>query len=216
MRIIHPSQALALAAVVLLPACATRRYDVTAIGAVPKTAGRVDGQSAKLKLGGLEIGVEALDVVPLETAAPQAAPAPSVAPPLSVRLRLESKELGFAFDPSRVVLRRGSEEWHARLSSAPGSGCTDSGIVAGAGGGRLWLAPRSCLVLAFDVPVGEGDGHELVLDGLARGRRPLAPVVMPITRRRATTRVLTEGGKQALMVPVYILLAPLALAGGAY
>ena len=97
----------------LLPACATKRYEVSAIGAVPKTAGHVAGHGAKLKLSGLEVAIETLDAVPIEAAPYEGTSAgsgntpASGGAPLSLRLRFASRELGYSFDPSRVVLRSG-------------------------------------------------------------------------------------------------------------
>ena len=197
---------LLIGAAALLAACATRRYDVSAIGAVPKEAGSSDGYAARLRLSGLGVAIEALDERPAGGAAERGG-----APPLTLLLRLESKEFGYSFDPSQVVFRDGLQEWRPRLTAS--AACAASGVVAGAGGGRVWLAPRACLALAFDASVGEGEGQELVLDGFARGRRPIPPVVMRVARREAVARSLTPGAKKAgeiaIKVPLYILLAPL-------
>lgn len=202
---------LLIGAAALLAACATRRYDVSAIGAVPKEAGSSDGYAARLRLSGLGVAIEALDERPAGDAA-ETAGGGRPAPPLTLLLRLESKEFGYSFDPSQVVFRDGLQEWRPRLTAS--AACAASGVVAGAGGGRVWLAPRACLALAFDASVGEGEGQELVLDGFARGRRPIPPVVMRVVRREAVARSLTPGAKKAgeiaIKVPLFILLAPLA------
>jgi hypothetical protein len=194
---------LALALVVALaPACATKRYDVTAIAAVPKAAGRVDGRGATLRISGLEVRLEATDAVP----APQAVrgqPSAGKARPLALRLCFRASELGYSLDPTRVVLRRGDQVWSARADAlAPGAS-------------RVWIASgRSCLDLGFDTPVDPGPSQQVVLDGLARGRTPLAPVVLPVARRAVQERHLTPAGVEALTLPLKILLAPLAMYGG--
>jgi hypothetical protein len=193
-------KAVVLVVTLLAPACATKRYGVSAIADVPKASGRSAGYGAQLRLTGIEAAIDALDGAAGE------------APPLSLRVRLRSKDLGYSFDPGRVVLRRGGDEWHARRTSAPE--CGASGVLAEAEGGRLWLAPRACLVLAFDASVGDGAGQEVVFDGLARGRRPIPPVTLSIARRELVARSLTPGarkfGEAVILVPLYILLAPLA------
>lgn len=189
-----------LAALVLLPACATKRYEVSTFRAVPPAAGHSDGRRARLQLSGLEVVVEGDDVV-----APAAAPAPLV-----VRLRLRSKQIGYAFDPTRVVLRRGAEEWRARSQGPFGEDCERVQVAPDAGEGRVWLQRASCFVLSFDVAT--GDNARLVLSGLARGRTPIAPVAMPVERRRVQERYLTPTGVEVLTFPLKLLLLPFAYA----
>jgi hypothetical protein len=194
---------LALALVVaLLPACATKRYDVTAIAAVPKAAGRLDGRGATLRLSGLDVRLEATDAVPAPRAVRGQASAGEPRP-LALRLCFHARELGYSLDPTRVVLRRGDRVWSARADAlSPGAG-------------RVWIASgRSCLDLGFDTPVDLDPGQLVVLDGLARGRTPLAPVALPVARRTVQERHLTPAGVEALTLPLKILLAPLAMYGG--
>jgi hypothetical protein len=183
-----------LAVVRMLPACATKRYDVSAIGR-PGPDGRVDGTRAKLELSGLRVTVESTDAVELPAHA--ATGAPAAARGLAVRLCFQAEELGYSFDPGRVVLRRDGEEFRAS-----------------AAGGRAWIQPGTCTPLRFDAPVDERADQQLVLDGLARGRTAIGPVVLAVARKRVERRYLTKGGVDALTLPFKILLFPLAMYGG--
>jgi hypothetical protein len=68
------------------------------------------------------------------------------------------------------------------------------------------LAPGSCFELAFDIALGPKQRLELVLSGLARGRKRLNPVMLPLARR--------DGRSIDRVYWLEVLLAPLALAGG--
>lgn len=154
-----PRAAGSLAAVLigLLPAaCATTRYTQSRVVALPPEVKGRPGSTASLEVEGLRLRVEALDRAPQEKALP----------PLALRLVFDPPELGYSFDPGQVVLRRADgEEWRT-----PGDR-------------YLPLYPKARFDLEFGAVIQPESSYELVLGGLAHGRRPLAPVTLRLARR---------------------------------
>lgn len=172
---------LALAACGPLGGCATKRYAGSSVVSLPAgLQGKVGGRKASLEIEGLKVRIEA---------AGQEAEA-GENPRVSLQLRFDPQELGYSFDPARVVVRGGEgREWRPEVPS-----------------GYRPLVPGSTFGLSFDVETAPASRLSLVLDGLARGAKRLEPVVLPIGPRTWSS-----------IERVYwleILLAPLALAGG--
>jgi len=114
------------------------------------------GSRASVEIEGLKIRIESLDRTPREEPTPR----------LSLRLVFEPRELGYSFDPGQVVLRDSKgDEWRA------------------SGGGYQRLHPGSGFDLAFDVAITPETRADLVLGGLARGPKRLAPVTLRLARR---------------------------------
>jgi hypothetical protein len=164
-------------------ACATTRYTQSAVVAVPPDVKGRAGSAASLEIEGLKVRIEPLDRAPREQAIPS----------LSLRLVFEPPELGYSFDPGQVVLRSpDGREWRA------------------AGGGYQPVHPKSGFTVAFDASIPEGAAFDLVLTGLARGPKRLAPVAVRLARRagRSYDRLYWL---EAIGVAI---MAPLAVAGG--
>jgi hypothetical protein len=151
-----PGKSLALVAGCLLScACATTRYTQSRIETVPSDVKGHAGSSASVEIEGLKVRIESLDRTPREGTIPR----------LSLRLVFEPRELGYSFDPGQVVLRDSKGgEWRA------------------SGGGYQLLRPGSGFDLAFDVAVTPETRADLVLGGLARGPKRLAPVTLRLAR----------------------------------
>jgi hypothetical protein len=121
------------------------------------------------------------------------APLVEAIPRLALRAVFEPRELGFSFDPGQVVVRDGKGgEWRA------------------SGSGYRLLHPGSQVDLVFDVVVTPETEADLVLGGLARGPMRLAPVTLRLARHsgRSYDRLYW------LEAIGYVLMAPLAVAGG--
>jgi hypothetical protein len=145
----------------LVPAaCATSRYSQSRIETMPKGVEGRGGASATLEIHGVKLRIESLDRVRKGEDAPR----------LSLRMRLEPRELGYSFDPGQVVLRFSD----GRVSRPYSSGY------------RL-LERRSIVDLAFDAGVESTQTAELVVGGLARGTKPLAPVTLRLARHDGTS-----------------------------
>jgi hypothetical protein len=188
-----PSRARSLVAALLVgplsAACATTRYSQSAVVAVPPEMKGRPGSAAALELEGLKLRLETLDRAALSQAVP----------PLALRISFDPRELGWWFDPGQVVLRSGDgREWRA------------------AGGEYRPVHPKSSFTLAFDGAVSREATLELILGGLARGQRRLAPVTLRLARRegRSYDRLYwLEAIGYAVLVPV---AAAGAAAGGGY
>ena len=148
-----------LAAVVaglLSGACATTRYTQSGFAAGPGAGQTPPGSTAALEVEGLRLRLATLD----------RAPRGKALPPLALRVAFEPRELGYSFDPGQVVLRGpDGQEWRP------------------SGGQYVPLAPGDSFDLVFDAAVPAGATCELVIDGLARGPRPLPPVRLRLARR---------------------------------
>jgi len=154
-RTLRKSLAL-VAGCVLSCACATTRYTQSRIETVPSDVKGHAGSRASVEIEGLKIRIESLDRTPREEPTPR----------LSLRLVFEPRELGYSFDPGQVVLRDSKgDEWRA------------------SGGGYQRLHPGSGFDLAFDVAITPETRADLVLGGLARGPKRLAPVTLRLARR---------------------------------
>jgi hypothetical protein len=180
-----------VAACALSTACATTRYTQSRVTALPPAAKGGAGAAASLVLDDLRLSVEPLDRAPRGDGIPN----------LSLRVTFRPAVLGYSFDPGQVVLRTAD----GRESRALGRGLD----------GYVPLGPSESFTLAFDAPVGPGDGAEVTLGGIARGRRRIDPVTLRLARREGVSRTLTRTGEKILTVPLVVLLAPLALAGAA-
>ena len=159
MRALHRATSTAiLVACALSSACATTRYTQSRIAA-PEAKGK-GREAVCVEVEGLEVRVVSLDRAPRGERIPN----------LALRLVFDPREIGYSFDPGQVVLR-GSDgrEWR------------------GAGGGYQPLYPKAQFDLAFDVAVEPEARMELVLDGLARGAKRLAPVTLRLGRHRGTS-----------------------------
>jgi hypothetical protein len=144
-----------VAGCVLSCACATTRYSQSRIETVPAELKGHAGSSASVEIEGLKVRIESLDRTLREETIPR----------LSLRLVFEPRELGYSFDPGQVVLRDSKGgEWRA------------------SGGGYQLLHPGSGFDLAFDVAVTPETRADLVLAGLARGPKRLAPVTLRLAR----------------------------------
>ena len=164
-------------------ACATTRYTQSRIEAVPPEVKGRPGSRASVEIEGVKVRIESLDRAPLGEAIPR----------LALRAVFEPRELGYSFDPGQVVLRDGNgSEWRAN------------------GNGYRRLAPSAQLDLFFDVVVTPETEADLVLGGLARGTKRLAPVTLRLARRagRSYDRLYW------LEAIGFVLMAPLAVAGG--
>ena len=150
-------RSLALVAICVLScACATTRYTQSRIEAVPLDVKGHAGSRASVEIEGLKIRIESLDRAPVGQAFPQ----------LALRVAFEPRELGYSFDPGQVVLRDGKGgEWRA------------------SGGEYRPLYPGAQFDLWFDAAVTLEAQADLVLGGLARGPKPLAPVTLRVGRR---------------------------------
>jgi hypothetical protein len=154
-RVLGRSLALG-AACVLSCACATTRYTQSRIEALPSEVKGRAGSRASIEIEGLKIRIESLDRAPVGQALP----------PLALRVAFEPRELGYSFDPGQVVLRDGNGgEWRA------------------SGGEYRPLYPGAQFDLSFDAAVTLEAQADLVLGGLARGPKPLAPVTLRVGRR---------------------------------
>jgi len=172
-----------VAGCVLSCACATTRYTQSRIETVPSDVKGHVGSSASVEVEGLKVRIQSLDRTPREETIPR----------LSLRLVFEPRELGYSFDPGQVVLRDSKGgEWRA------------------GGGGYQLLHPGSGFDLAFEVAVTPETRADLVLGGLARGPKRLAPVTLRLARHagRSYDRLYW------LEAIGYVLMAPLAVAGG--
>jgi hypothetical protein len=171
-----------VAGCVLSCACATTRYTQSRIEAVPSDVKGRPGSRASVEVEGLKVRIETLDRAPLGEAIPR----------LALRVVFEPRELGYSFDPGQVVLRGRSGEWRAR------------------GSGYSLVQPGSHVDLVFDVVVTPEAQVDLILDGLARGPKRLAPVTLRLGRHagRSYDRLYW------LEAIGYVLMAPLAVAGG--
>ena len=144
-----------VAGCVLSCACATTRYTQSRIETLPSDVKGHAGSSASVEIEGLKVRIESLDRTPREETIPR----------LSLRLVFEPRELGYSFDPGQVVLRDSKGgEWRA------------------SGGGYQLLHPGSGFDLAFDVAITPETRADLVLGGLARGPKRLAPVTLRLAR----------------------------------
>ena len=187
----------------LLPAaCATTRYSRSGVAAVPPGVKGKAGSNATVEIEGLKVRLESLDYAQRE----------ATIPTYGLRLVFDPRELGYSFDPAQVVLRDESgATWSPRVSG-PGYfataswSCTGAGAEAAAASSYHALAPGSCFELAFDIALGPKQRLELALSGLARGRKRLDPVTLPLARR--------DGRSIDRVYWLEVLLAPLALAGG--
>lgn len=145
-----------VASCVLSCACATTRYTQTRVEAAPSEGKGRGGSRASVEVEGLKVRIESLDRAPVGQAIPR----------LALRAVFEPRELGYSFDPGQVVLRDGKGgEWRA------------------SGSGYRLVHPGSSVDLVFDVAVTPETEAELVLDGLARGPKRLAPVTLRLARR---------------------------------
>jgi hypothetical protein len=172
-----------VASCVLSCACATTRYTQSRIEAVPSDVKGRPGSRASVEVEGLKVRIESLDRAPVGEAPPR----------LALRAVFEPRELGYSFDPGQVVLRDGKGgEWRA------------------SGSGYRLLHPGSHVDLVFDVVVTPETEADLVLGGLARGPRRLAPVTLRLARHsgRSYDRLYW------LEAIGFVLMAPLAVAGG--
>jgi hypothetical protein len=177
-----PKSLALLAGCVLSCACATTRYTQSRIAVPPEAKGRA-GARASVEVEGLKVRIESLDRVPCGQEIPR----------LVLRFVFEPRELGYSFDPGQVVLRDAQGgEWRA------------------SGGGYRLLRPGSQVDLLFDVALGPETRSHLVLGGLARGQKRLAPVTLSLARHagRSYDRLYW------LEAIGTVLMAPLALAGG--
>jgi hypothetical protein len=178
-----PKSLALLAGCVLSCACATTRYTESRITAGPPEAKGRAGSRASVEVEGLKIRIESLDRAPRGQEIPR----------LGLRVVFEPRELGYSFAPGQVVLRDAQGgEWRAR------------------GGGYQPLYPGSQVDLFFDVAVAPETRADLVLGGLARGQKRLAPVTLRLARGqgRSYDRLYW------LEAIGTVLMAPLALAGG--
>lgn len=132
-----------------------------------------------LEVESVKISILSLDV------APECEPAPR----LALRLVFEPREIGYSFDPGQVVLRGpDGAERHPRVRG-PGQldrsmqSCQGNGDDLSEGEpGYSFLFPKMCFDLSFGAVVEFATRSELTLAGLARGKRRLDPVVLPLWR----------------------------------
>lgn len=187
----------------LLPAaCATTSYSRSGVATLPKGVKGKAGSNASVEIEGLKIRLESLDYAKRRAAIPS----------FALRLVFDPRELGYSFDPAQVVLRDASgAAWRPRVhgpgrfATGPWS-CSVAVVEDTSAPSYHALAPGSCFELAFDVALGPDARLELALGGLARGRKRLAPVALPLARR--------EGRSIDRVYWLEVLLAPLALYGG--
>jgi hypothetical protein len=189
-------------ACVLPAACATTSYSRSGVAAVPPGVKGKAGSNATVEIEGLKVRLESLDYAKRQDTIPS----------FALRLVFDPRELGYSFDPAQVVLRdeRGAT-WSPRVygpgqfATGPWS-CTGAGAASASAPSYHALAPGSCFELAFDVALGPEGRLELALAGLARGRKRLDPVTLPLARRsgRSIDRVYW----------LEVLFAPLAVYGG--
>jgi len=155
------SRAFVAVLVGLLPAaCATTRYTQSRLQTGPPEAEGRGREAVSVEIEGIKVRVESLDRAPRGKAIPN----------LRLRLVFDPRELGYSFDPGQVVLRGpDGREW------------------LGAAGGYRPVYPKASVDLAFDVVVEPETRMELVLGGLARGKKPLGPVTLRLARHRGTS-----------------------------
>jgi hypothetical protein len=144
-----------VAGCVLSCACATTRYTQSRIEAMPPDVKGRPGAAASVEIEGLKLRIETLDRTPQ----------PQGIPHLSLRLVFQPRELGYSFDPGQVVVRN-----------------ADGGEWRSPGGEYRPVYPNASFDLAFDVAVTPQTQVDLVLGGLARGPKRLAPVTLRLSR----------------------------------
>ena len=194
--------AVLIGACVLPEACATTSYSRSGVATLPPGVKGKPGANATVEIEGLRLRLESLDYAKRQDAIPT----------LGLRLVFDPRELGYSFDPAQVVLRDESgAKWSPRVygpgqfATGPWS-CTGAGAASSSAPSYHALAPGSCFELAFDVALVPEARLELALGGLARGRKRLDPVALPLARR---------GGRSIDRVYwLEVLLAPLAVYGG--
>lgn len=192
-----------LSAACMLPAaCATTSYSRSGVATLPAGVKGKAGSNATVEIEGLKVRLESLDYAKRQATIPS----------FALRLVFDPRELGYSFDPAQVVLRDESgATWSPRVygpgqfATGPWS-CTGAGGVSASATSYHVLAPGSCFELSFDVALGPEQRLELTLGGLARGRKHLDPVTLPLARR--------EGRSIDRVYWLEVLLAPLAVYGG--
>jgi hypothetical protein len=164
-------------------ACATTHYTQSAVVAVPTGIEGRPGANESIEVEGVKLRIEPLDRAPRDKAIP----------PLALRIVFDPPELGYSFDPGQVVLRSAEgREWR------------------GNGAGYQPLYPKASVDVGFDAVLEPEAAFDLVLGGLARGQRRLAPVTLRLARRegRSYDRLYW------LEAIGYAVALPLAAAGG--
>ncbi len=160
--------------------CESYDYHATAIAPLssPSTPEQA-GTSTTFDVEGLTVRIVSQDV------ASEGQPAP----PLALRLLFEPREIAYSFDPGQVVLRGADgSEWHPRVRG-PGRVDRKTHTCAGDDGDSAegesrysFLSPKTCFDLFFEATVEPASRWELILAGLARGRRRLDPVGFRLSR----------------------------------
>jgi hypothetical protein len=196
------SRAVLSGACVLPAACATTSYSRSGVATLPPGVKGKAGANASIEIEGLKVRLESLDYAKRQ----------DTIPTLALRLVFDPRELGYSFDPAQVALRDESGAiWSPRVYG-PGQfatgawSCTGAGVASSSAPSYHALAPGSCFELAFDVALAPQARLELALGGLARGRKRLDPVTLPLARR--------DGRSIDRVYWLEVLLAPLALYGG--
>jgi hypothetical protein len=165
-------------AAVLLSGCSTAGYSGSRIE-MPAADGKArGGTTLSFQIDALKVSIHGGDVTREGGTVPR----------LRLLLVFEPPEIGYSFDPSQVVLRSAEgQEWRPRAwgpglldgktptCSAPQLGEADSSYH--------FLSPKTCFGLAFDLTIEADTRVDLVLGGLARGRRALDPVTLRISRK---------------------------------
>ncbi|HEX9188818.1 MAG TPA: hypothetical protein VGB87_17180 [Vicinamibacteria bacterium] len=149
----------ALAAALLLGGCATTYYSGARVVSLPSGhPGKVGGRSASFDLEGLKVRLDASGEVAKKGHVPR----------VSLRIRFDPPEIGWSFDPGKVVVRDAEgRTWPAAAAA-----------------GYRPLVPGASFDLSFDVLAAPDSRLTLVIDGIARGARPLDPVALPIGPKR--------------------------------
>lgn len=207
----HRSLRLTFALAVLLPACRTTTRSVT--GLAPTTPG--DRSPARVAAS---VRLSLDEHLRAEVRATDAAPAGEAAPALGLAVVFEPKVLGYSFNAAQLVLRDGrGGEWRPTAASAGrmrhGS-CESASNAGDPLGGYVPVAPGSCVQVAFDRAVSDGERLELVVAGAAVGRRRLEPVTVALARTEQKSRQADPVLVEMLTLPLKILLFPLAMYGG--
>jgi hypothetical protein len=146
-----------LAACVLSGACATTRYTQSRIEALPTDVAGRTGSNASVEIEGVKLTILVQDRTPEE----------ETIRCLALSIVFDPDELGYSFDPGRVVLQTADgRQWR------------------GAESGYVPLFPGATFDLVFGAPVEPGAPAELVIGGLARGITPIEPVSVVLARHK--------------------------------
>ena len=184
----------------LLAGCATTSYSRTRVEALPAAVKGKAGESATLEIEGVKLRIEALDRTPKRQAVP----------PLALRIVFDPQRLGYAFDPTQVVLRGPDGAAFVPRASGPGRfdaatwSCSGAAPPVAAAAGRHAVVRAACFELAYDVVLHAGARFTLDFGGLTLGARRIEPVPLRLARRNGTSidRVYWLEGLGYLLMPL--------------